>query len=389
MLVGIYTIYFKRFKLNKVYITEYSSISALGNGNNDTYNNISQNNINITTPKEGEKLSKPYFEVKSIPSDKEVQTKCAAISLELLRHFEPYWTSLSPIPVFIATSTGGIKETEEIYTELVLHSKKYPLGKKQYFYDIYESIKNVYDDKIAESTSLFASACSSAGHALFHAWRFIQNGVIDKALVIGVDALSITTMIGFDALKLISAEGTKPLTLQRDGLTLGEGGGILLLESNPGKKPIAEVVSVHSNTDGFHVTSPNPTGIQQKECILNALEKGNLKPEDIDYINAHGTGTFKNDEIELMVVNQVFNNKPISSLKGFIGHTLGSSAVTEISILLETLKNNKIFIPEFNDVTYMDTNIISKSIDLEVKYFLKNSFGFGGNNVSCIIKNMH
>lgn len=373
--------------MNKVYVTAYSSISALGIGNDETYKSLKENKRNIYIPSITEKFKLPYFIVDRIKSSE--KTKCANITLELLSQIEDKWLDLGPLPVYIATSTGGIKETEEVYINIIPQNKKYPLTECDFFYDISESVKNKYKDKITHVCSAFTSACSSAGHSLLHAARLIKHGVINKAIVIGVDALSLTTLIGFDALKLVSIKGTKPLTTSRDGLSLGEGGGILLLESEPETKPIAEIMSVSSNTDGFHLTAPNPAGTQQLECITEVIRNGGLEPEDIDYISAHGTGTPLNDEIELKVIKNIFHKVQVSSIKAFTGHTVGSSALTELGIVFEMLKRNKIFVAE-NLGESMDPDYIpSKSFDLKVKHFIKNSFGFGGNNVSILVKNLN
>jgi 3-oxoacyl-[acyl-carrier-protein] synthase I len=374
--------------VNKVYITAYSSISALGIGNDESLRSLRENKRNIYIPDMKEKFKLPYFVVERIKSDKNVRTKCAELALNLLSMIEERWIKFQSVPVYIATSTGGIKETEEIYTELVATGRKYPLSEKYYFYDIYEVIKEKYKDKIGNTVSTFTSACSSAGHCLLHASRLIRYGIIDRAIVMGVDALSLTTLIGFDALKLVSIKGTRPLTTHRDGLSIGEGGGIVLLESSPSSEPRAEVVSVYSNTDGYHLTSPNITGVQQTECMTAAITSGGLKPEDIDYVNAHGTGTPLNDEIEIKVIKGIFKDIKISSLKSFTGHTLGSSALTELCLILEMLKDNKIYVAE-NMGESMDINYIpDRPFEKKIKYFMKNSFGFGGNNVSFLVKNL-
>lgn len=370
--------------LNNVFITAISSISSLGVGVDDSTKELFLETPKIYHPKKGDKFNKPYCPVKM--DYKTEYTKCSEISLKLLEHIEPIWINNNNLPIFYSTSTGGIKETEEVYTDLIKHNKKYPLHKKGYFYDLYMAVKQKYNDKISEVYT-FTTACSSAGHAILQAYRFIKEGIIDKALVIGVDSLSITTMIGFDSLKLISPNGTQPLTTVRDGLTLGEGGGILFLESQPNTPPIAEILGCHSNTDGYHITAPNPQGIQQKECIQKALIESNIPIEHIDYINAHGTGTPLNDEVELNVIKEIFKSPvPVSSLKSFIGHTLGSSAITEIALLCHSLKTNKIIQPN-NMGQSMDSNYIpQKTIQKKVKIFIKNSFGFGGNNFSAVIK---
>lgn len=377
-----------RILVNKVFITSYSVISALGIGNEETLIALENNKQSIYYPKENEKFKKPYFPVTRDLGIKEDITLCSKIVRKLLSLTEEKWLKLAPIPLFIGTSTGGIKETEEAYTKLInMKKKKHNISDKQYFYDFNYSINKKYGDKISDLYT-FSTACSASGHSIFHAFRFIKNGIIDKAIVIGTDALGITPMFGFDSLKLISSLGTNPLSKNRDGLSLGEGGAILLLESNPSVDPVAEIIGVSSNSDGYHITSPNPEGTQQRECILNSLKQAEINKEEIDYINAHGTGTPTNDEIEINVIKSIFSSRVIiTSLKGFIGHTVGSSAVIELVICLEMLKHKTIFQP-LNFTDPIDPEYIpEKTIEKEVKYFIKNSFGFGGNNVSMAIKN--
>ena len=374
--------------MNKVYITAISSLSTLGIGMEDSLKKLATQKQFIYTPDKNDKFQKPYFPVEYQLDNNRDKTRSAHFALKLLSLIEDKWDAVAPLPIFLATSTGGIKEIEELYLELISKNEKYSLHNKYYFCDIYESIKKKYNNKISESYT-FSTACSSAGHSIFHAYRFIKNGVINKALVLGVDALSITTMYGFDALKLVSEKGTKPLMKERDGLTLGEGGGILLLESDPHIEPIAEIIGVASNTDGYHLTSPNPEGTQQRGCVLKAIKEAGIKEENIDYINAHGTGTPTNDEIEMNVIKSVFSQKVVvTSLKGFIGHTLGSSAISELALTLGMLRKGLIYSLKNIGEPIDDKYIPRDTIDKKVKYFLKNSFGFGGNNVTMLIKNL-
>lgn len=374
-------------KSNKVYITAYSSISALGTGNLETLNNMSHESQPIFFPDKNEKIIKPYFKINN-PIENTDKTRCSQIALKLLTLIEKEWLSINPITIFISTSTGGIKETEENYKELINKTSNYPLFKRHFFNIISDDIKLKYEDRTT-NTFTMSTACSSSGHSIMQAYNFIKSGIINKALVLGVDSLSYTTMIGFDSLKLVSEKGTKPLTLNRDGLSLGEGGGVLLLESDPGCEPMAEILSCSTNTDGYHISSPDPEGKEQKKCINKCIKDAEIDINSIDYINAHGTGTLLNDKTEIDVISSIFpKTVTVTSTKSFIGHTLGASAVTEIAIILEMLKTGKIFQPEnFNES--MDKDYIpEKTIKKKIKYFLKNSFGFGGNNVSLIIKNL-
>jgi 3-oxoacyl-(acyl-carrier-protein) synthase len=339
-------------------------------------------------PTDKDIFKKPFYPIKPFEGyDNNDITLTTKIGLKLLSSLEEKWFDLSPMPIFSATSTGGIKETETIYKTLYKNKTKFELKKHHYFYDFYPVVKEKYGEKITDCYT-FATACSSGGHAMLHAFRFIKNNIIDKALVMAVDSLSINTMFGFDSLKLVSPNGTRPLSKDRDGMSLGEGGALFVLESNPKTEPIAEIIGAYSNSDGYHITSPNPQGNQQRRCMLNAIEEGGLKPDDIDYINAHGTGTPTNDEIEVNVIKSIFSPKvKVTSLKGFIGHTVGSSALIELALCLGMLKNQKIF-QQSNIGEPIDENYIPReSLNLKVKHFIKNSFGFGGNNVCLLVRN--
>ncbi len=375
--------------MNRVYITDYSVISSLGTGIEESLNNLKAQKNNIYIPSQKDIFKKPYFPIKPIDEFDEYKdiTLTTKIALKLLSLTEKSWINLSPLPLFSGTSTGGIKETEALYRDLYKNKTKYDLKGRHYFYDLFYVIKERYGEKITENYT-FATACSSGGHAMMHAFRFIKNGIIDRALVLAVDSLSINTMFGFDALKLVSPSGTRPLSKERDGMSLGEGGALLLLEANPSSGPIAEVAGVSSNSDGYHITSPDPKGGQQRKCILNAINEAGLEPGDIDYINAHGTGTMTNDEIETNVIKSVFSpGVKVTSLKGFVGHTVGSSALIELALCLGMLKEGTVY-QQKNIGEPIDGSIIPReNVELKVKHFIKNSFGFGGNNVSMVIKN--
>jgi len=373
--------------MKKVFISSYSSVSALGIGNNESLNNIKTDKDFIYYPEKSDKFKLPYFKTE-ITHYKNVINKCSNISLKLLSLIEEYWLKLAPIPLFVSTSTGGVRETEDNYKNLINNKSDYPLLNKHYLNCISDDIKDKYKDKINNLFTI-STACSSAGQALLKAFLYLKNGVIDKAIVIGVDSLSLTTMVGFDSLKLVSHTRSIPLSLERDGLSLGEGGGIVVLETEPSTEPVSEILSAHSTSDGFHISSPEPEGKQQAQCIMRAVESAGLGLNDIDYINAHGTGTLINDEVEMKVIKNLFpSGKTVTSTKAFIGHTLGASAIIELALIIDMLKENIIY-QKMGKNTPMDKNYIpDKTINKKVKYFIKNSFGFGGNNVCLVLKKL-
>lgn len=374
--------------MNKVYITSYNLITSLGIGSEESIKILETGKGKKVLPEKNAIFNKPYFPVLfnlDITGDYTFSTK---IALKLLELLESDWIKRSPIDIFLSTSTGGIKETEDAYMKYFNKGEKYNLASSHYYYDLFPAIKNKYKDKI-KSFFTFSTACSSAGHSIMHAYNLIKQGTIDKALLITFDALSLTTLFGFDSLKLISENGNIPLSLERDGLSLGEGGAIMLLEKEPLTSPLAEIASAYSNSDGYHITAPHPEGKMQIECIKKSIDIAGIKSDDINYINAHGTGTPTNDEVEIKVIKSIFNHKPyVSSLKGFIGHTVGSSCLIELILSIEMLKRGKIY--QISDMkTPIDQELVPKETILlkeKINYFLKNSFGFGGNNVSVIVK---
>lgn len=372
--------------MNRVYITSFSAISAIGIGIEQSVKNLASQKQLIHYPSNDEKFQKPYFKINYQLDTDQKKIRCSQIALSLMSLVKEYLAPYNNIPIFLATSTGGIKETEDNFLGLYNNSINYPLYERHFFSKIIEDINEKYNNRFEDAYTI-STACSSSGHSIMQAFEFIKHGIIDKALIIGVDALSLTTMVGFDSLKLVSEKGTKPLSKQRDGLSLGEGGGILLLESNPHVEPIAEIIGCSTSTDGYHISSPDPQGTQQKISILKALNDCKLNQDSIDYINAHGTGTVINDQMEMDVIKSIFPKGVVTtSTKSFIGHTLGASAVAEVAITLGMIKEKTIYQPDNMGEPIDSDYIPAKTIKKEVKYFLKNSFGFGGNNVSMIFR---
>lgn len=374
--------------MRNVYVTSHSSISSLGAGLEESNNSLKSFKDTIKFPEADDKFNLPYFPVNFNDDNYKDELRSSRIALNLMDLIKNDFIKCAPLDIFLATSTGGIRETEEHYYAITNNNEKYPLFKKHYLNCIADDIKKYYGNNINIMFTI-STACSSSGQSLIKAYDLIKNGIIDNALIIGVDSLSFTTIKGFDSLKLVSHTRTKPLTVERDGLTLGEGGGIVFLQANPDKKPIAEIIGGYSSSDGYHISSPDPEGIGQFKCIKKAIEISEIKNEDIDFISAHGTGTVMNDEVELKVLKKIFNNKiPVVSLKGLIGHTLGASAILELSLVLRMIKDNAIY-NKIDKYTPLDTDYVPASnINKKIKYFIKNSFGFGGNNTCIVLKNI-
>ena len=247
---------------------------------------------------------------------------------------------------------------------------------------------------ISDFVTTISTACSSAANAIMLGARLIKNNVLDRVVVAGVDALSLFTLNGFNTLMILDREWCKPFDQNRKGLNLGEGAAYLVLESDQmiqksGKKSLA-VLSGYSNTnDAFHQTASSPEGQGAFLAMKKALAVAGLKPHEIDYVNAHGTGTPNNDSSEGIAMQNIFGpHAPrFSSTKAYTGHTLAAAASIEAVISVLSIQNNTIF-PCLNRETQMIDLSISPVDEIipsaGLKHVMSNSFGFGGNCSSLI-----
>ncbi len=244
------------------------------------------------------------------------------------------------------------------------------------------------------SLSTVSTACSSATNALISASFMIESNMADIVVAGGAECLSIFHLNGFNSLMILDSRPCRPFDKERAGLNLGEGAAYLVLESEAsvkrrGVRPLCRLAGYGNACDAFHETASSPNGDGAFLAMQKALEKAQLTPKDIDYINAHGTATQNNDESESAAIKRLFNDTipPLSSTKSYTGHATGASGSIEAVISLLALENQ--FLPaSLNWKTPMDggivpvTEIHSKG---EIKNIMSNAFGFGGNDSSIIL----
>lgn len=294
-----------------------------------------------------------------------------------------------------ANTVGGMCSVENMYMDFISDKAKGEFVKYIDTLDCAESTQNVATHfKLKPFMATLSTACSSSANAIILGARMIRQGLVERAICGGCDAMSRFTVNGFLSLKNVSKEPCKPFDQNRAGLTLGEGAGYLLLEKESGAlargAKILAVFSGYSNTnDAYHPTAPSPDGAGAYRTMLAALEKARLTPEDISYINAHGTATSSNDAAEGKAIEQLFgiHHPPFSSTKPYTGHTLAAAGSIEAIFSILALNNNTAF-PNLNFTEKMEEISISPCTELinnlPIKHVLSNSFGFGGNNVSLI-----
>lgn len=300
------------------------------------------------------------------------------------------YEELKNVALVSATTVGGMDKTELCYQNEDYQSTDYV--RTHHCGDSTDKIANYLNIKSYRST--LSTACSSGANAIVHGIRLINNGLADIVIAGGVDALSKFTLNGFNSLMIFDEGLCKPFDKNRKGLNLGEGAGFVVLESESSlKKRKAKalcLVSGYANAnDAYHQTASSPEGVGATLAMQKALDKAGLEPQDVSYINVHGTGTENNDLSEGVAIKNIFKDKlpPFSSTKGFTGHTLAASAGIEAVFSALSIINGAIFPNLHFTEPIDDLNMIPEtdySTGHEIKHVLSNSFGFGGNNSTLI-----
>ncbi len=291
-----------------------------------------------------------------------------------------------------STTVAGMCNTELYYRDMV---EKHGHLEVLDFHDCGESTERIADHLgIKDFVTTISTACSSAANAVMLGCRMIKSGMLDRAVVGGVDSLSKFTFNGFNTLMILDKEWCKPFDENRKGLNLGEAGAFIIIESEASLKKrngkaLAQVAGYANANDAYHQTASSPDGLGATMAIEQALAMSGLKPADIDYINMHGTGTPNNDQSESKATVNIFgSNVPkFSSTKAFTGHTLAAAASVEAVISVLSILNNKIY-PNLNfttPISEFNLSPVTKVTDAQIKNVLSNSFGFGGNCSSLII----
>jgi 3-oxoacyl-[acyl-carrier-protein] synthase I len=295
------------------------------------------------------------------------------------------------VGIFLGTSTSGILHTELAYR------RRDPAGGALPADFVYDSTHNTFSVAdfarrclgLAGPAVVVSSACSSSAKVFASARRMMAAGLIDAAVVGGVDSLCLTTLYGFNSLGLMSSQACRPFDVARDGISIGEAAAFALIEHVPEHlDPDAVLLlGVGESSDAHHMSSPHPDGLGARIAMQNALATARLDAADIDYINLHGTATPTNDVAETKAVAAVFGSAtPCSSTKGATGHTLGAAGGLEAVICALALQNG--LLPGGLNTQQLDPilplNYLLENRSQPARRVLSNSFGFGGTNCSLI-----
>lgn len=288
-----------------------------------------------------------------------------------------------------ASTVGGMCMTDELYDDANQKKEKSPFVSS--YGPAAHTMRLATFYNIKGYTDTINTACSSSANAIMMGMKLIQNDMADRVIVGGTDSLAKFTINGFNALQILSEKPCRPFDADRDGLNLGEGAAYLILESEKVMqgKALGEVIGYGNSNDAYHPSALSDDAVGVVKAMGDALEKANMNPEEISYVNAHGTATPNNDQVEYTGLQKIFETiPPYNSTKSYTGHTLAAAGALEACIGLLSMENNMIF-PGLNFKQKLDADQVVPVTALTrtpVSTVMSNSFGFAGNCTSIILK---
>ena len=293
------------------------------------------------------------------------------------------------VGVFVGTSTSGILQTELAYRARAAaaggalpawfdYARTHNTGSVASF--VREALR------LQGPAFVVSTACSSGAKVFANAQRAIDAGLIDAAVVGGVDSLCLTTLYGFNSLELLSSDIARPYDAKRNGLSIGEAAAFALVERDA--DAATWLRGWGETSDGHHMSAPHPEGKGAAMAMRDALARAGAAPHDIDYVNLHGTATPSNDAAEDLALTAVFGagGVPCSSTKGATGHTLGAAGALEALIAMLALETQRIpgGINRLEPDSALHAAYVDRTRDAALRLVMSNSFGFGGSNASLV-----
>ncbi|NOY64252.1 MAG: beta-ketoacyl-[acyl-carrier-protein] synthase family protein [Nitrospirae bacterium] len=298
--------------------------------------------------------------------------------------------------ICMGTTLGSV-QVVEIIDELLLKNKNHNIDNLICLVPTHSTPSDIGKiNDLNGSFMMFSTACAAGNYAIGYGFDLIRLQRIDIAIVGGVDPFSKVAFTGFNQFKAVAPERCQPFDKNRKGMMVAEGAGVLILEElehalQRGANIYAEIVGYGLSCDAKHMTSPSVEGIVQ--CMKKALKEAGISPLDVDYISAHGTGTPANDRAECAAIKEVFGERymgiPVSSIKSMLGHTMGAASAIEAIACSLAIKHS-IIPPTINFETpdpECDIDCVpNRARKHEINYALNNSYAFGGNNASLVLK---
>lgn len=297
----------------------------------------------------------------------------------------------SRVGVFLGTSTSGILTSEQAYRRRDPKTGAMPADfsyrRTHNSFSLGEFVRTFFG--ITGPATVVSTACSSSAKVFGVAQRMIACGLIDAAVVGGVDSLCLTTLYGFNSLQLLSGEPCRPFDVDRCGINIGEAGAFALVERAEAAGSGDIVLSgLGESSDAHHMSAPHPEGLGARMAMQDALFQAGLSPADIDFVVLHGTSTPSNDAAESRAVSDLFGHEtPCSSIKGHTGHTLGAAGALNALVAILALRHD--LAPAGAGTQLVDpalkSRYLTSNLSRPMRHVMSNAFGFGGSNCSLVL----
>ena len=339
----------------------------------------------------------------TIPGGRKTRRMDRATKLLLAAAHEAWqqsgWEPSDDLPLVLGTTSGGMTLGQDYYRQAIQtpHTHRRQPTRVLNYQAQCQGLNLMDAFGFRGSITIIANACASGANAIGHAWDLLRCGRAGRVFAGGYDALSQLVFAGFDSLQALSPTQCRPFDAHRDGLALGEGAAMLALETLDSAKKrnaeiLGEIAGYGAATDMHHLTQPHPDGDAAFASMTAACETAQLTPRQINYINAHGTGTVLNDSAEAAAINHWAGahakDIPVSSTKSSIGHLLGGAGAVESVVCLMALREQ--WLPPTSTVQIPDPGcafpLVREPADAKLEYALTNSFGFGGANATLILR---
>lgn len=387
-----------------IYLNHVALINALGSSLQQVFERLVKGNAKYMTPYMSRYFDKQFIvgsvkEPLPVLSEEYSHYDCRnnrlliAAAQQIQDKIQEYKNQYSAqrIGIVLGTSTSGIEEFELNLAAALngtaktnnFHYKQSEIGSIAEFLSRYLDLNG--------PAYTISTACSSSGKVFASARALIEQDICDMVITGGVDSLCEMTLNGFDSLDAISEELTNPFSINRKGINIGEGAALFIMSKTPSDICL---LGVGESSDAHHISAPHPEGHGAVQAMQAALNDANLAPEQVDYLNLHGTGTPLNDAMESHAVKKVFSHNIVcSSTKPLIGHTLGAAGANEAAfawLLLSDFNSSNLvpphifdgqFDPKLSPINLAHSEQQSEQLDA----IMSNSFAFGGNNVSLIL----
>ena len=393
--------------MQPVYVSNYTLASCLGLGREANWSALAQHRTGLK-PCAFESVNLPTFigQVEGVENESLPQrlndyfcrnNQLAYLALNQDGFIQSVLDAINTygqdrIGVFLGTSTSGILSTEIAYRNRDSTSGALPTDFKYVTTHNTFSVSSFVRDffELEGPAVTVSSACSSSAKVFGNAARMLECGLIDAAIVGGVDSLCLTTLYGFNSLELLSPELCQPFGADRKGISVAEAAGFALLtRERLSTDHAVKVIGIGESSDAHHMSTPHPEGAGALSAMQQALAMAKLDPCDVDYVNLHGTATRSNDAAEGLAIASLFGKSvPCSSTKGHTGHALGAAGIVEAALSMLAMKNG--ITPGGVNTKVLDSDLLVNyqlsNLNLEPKIIMSNSFGFGGSNCSLLLE---